>query len=278
MRLLLTGAAGIVGTLVRPILLERGHELVSADLKRIDALDGEVAVQADVRDRSRVDGLVADAEAVIHLASAVGAEYTFEEVSGPNVQGQWNVLLACARHRRRLVYASSHHAVGFLPREGAPYGTDAAFRPDSPYGLSKAFGELMAQYFFDRYGVESLGIRIGSLAERAMDERRVHTWCSPRDLVDLFEIGLTRAGLGHRVVYGQSDNPAPFFDNATAESIGFAASERSTDHLADPGLLDQAPDPNDSASRYVGGFFATADAEGLEGADGGDGDLQRPDR
>jgi len=268
MRLLLTGAAGIVGTLVRPILLERGHALVSADLKRIDALENEVVVQADVCHPARVDELVADTDAVIHLASAVGAEYTYADVAGPNMQGQWNVLLACARHRRRLVYASSHHAVGFLPREGAPYGIDAAFRPDSPYGLSKAFGELMSQYFFDRYGVESLGIRIGSLAERAMDERRVHTWCSPRDLVDLFDIGLTRARLGHRVVYGQSDNPEPFFDNSTAEKIGFAASERSTDHLADPGLLDQSPDPNDPASRYVGGFFATADAEGLERTEG----------
>ena len=265
MRVLLTGAAGIVGTLVRPLLVDRGHTLVSADLKRIDALENEVAVQADVCDPPRVDELVADTDAVIHLASAVGAEYTYSEVAGPNVQSQWNVLLACARHRRRLVYASSHHAVGFLPRDGGPYGIDVPYRPDSPYGLSKAFGELMAQYFFDRYGVESLGIRIGSLAERAMDERRVHTWCSPRDLVDLFEIGLTREGLGHRVVYGQSDNPDPFFDNATAAQIGFAASERSSDHLAEPDLLDQSPDPDDPAARFVGGFFATADAEGLEG-------------
>ncbi|MFW5745623.1 MAG: NAD-dependent epimerase/dehydratase family protein [Spirochaetota bacterium] len=268
MRVLLTGAAGIVGTLVRPLLLERGHELVSADLKRIDALENEVAVQADVCDAQRVDELVSDTDAVIHLASAVGAEYTYAEVAGPNVQSQWNVLLACARHRRRLVYASSHHAVGFLPRDGGPYGVDVPYRPDSPYGLSKAFGELMAQYFFDRYGVESLGIRIGSLAEQAMDERRVHTWCSPRDLVDLFEIGLTRSTLGHRVVYGQSDNPEPFFDNATAAQIGFVASERSADHLADPGLLEEAPDPEDPAARFVGGFFATADAEGLEGEDG----------
>ncbi len=264
MRVLLTGAAGIVGTLVRPLLIERGHTLVSADLMRIDALENEKAVQADVCDPARVDGLVVDTDAVIHLASAVGAEYTYSEVAGPNVQSQWNVLLACARHRRRLVYASSHHAVGFFQRDGGPYGIDVAYRPDSPYGLSKAFGELMAQYFFDRYGVESLGIRIGSLAERAMDERRVHTWCSPRDLVDLFEIGLTREGLGHRVVYGQSDNPDPFFDNATAAQIGFAASERSSDHLAEPDLLDQSPDPDDPAARFVGGFFATADAEGLE--------------
>ena len=264
MRVLLTGAAGIVGTLVRPLLVDRGHTLVSADLKRIDALENEVAVQADVCDPARVDELVADADAVIHLASAVGAGYTYAEVAGPNVESQWNVLLACARHSRRLVYASSHHAVGFYPRDGGPYGIDVPYRPDSPYGLSKAFGELMAQYFFDRYGVESLGIRIGSLAERAMDERRVHTWCSPRDLVDLFEIGLTREDLGHRVVYGQSDNPDPFFDNATAAQIGFTASERSSDHLAEPDLLDQSPDPKDPAARFVGGFFATADAEGLE--------------
>lgn len=222
----------------------------------------EVWAQGDICDAGFVDAQVAQVDAVIHLASLVGANFTFEQVLGPNVLGHWHVLRSCHRHGKRLIYASSHHAIGFQRRDEAPHGLDAPLRGDSPYGLSKAFSELMSQYFWDRYGFPSLGLRIGSLADQAVDERRVHTWMSPRDLMRQIEIGLHHPNPGHRVLYGQSDNPEPFFVNDDPE-MGYQPLDRALDHLADPALAQSEPDPSDPGARYVGGFFALSDAEGL---------------
>lgn len=259
----MTGASGIVGTFLRPLLLEEGYELVSNSRRELKELgEKETWVYGDVCDKDFVEAQVAGVDAVIHLASLVGEEYTFEQVMGPNVMGQWHILSSAHRHGKRLIYASSHHAIGFQRRDGGPYGLGAPLRGDSPYGLSKAFSELMSQYFWDRYGFPSLGLRIGSLAKEAIDERRVHTWMSPRDLLQQVEIGLHHALNGHRVLYGQSENPAPFFINDDRE-LDYRPADRALDNLADPGLANAGPDAEDPSSWFVGGYFALSDAEGL---------------
>ena len=264
MHIFMTGASGIVGSLLRPLLAERGTPVVVNSRGRLSPLHkNESLAQGDICDVDFIEAQIASADAVIHLASSVGAAFTFEQVLGPNVQGMWNVLRACQRNGTRLVYASSHHAIGFLTRGADTYGIDAPMHADSPYGLSKAFSELMARYFFDRYGLQSMGIRIGSLAEDVIDERRLHTWCSAGDLLQLIDIGLTRDDLGHRVVFGLSDNPDPFFENAAASEIGYAPKDKAVDNLADPILWNAQPDPKDPSTRFVGGFFALADTDKL---------------
>ncbi len=130
-------------------------------------------------------------------------------------------------------------------------------RADSYYGISKAFGEILASYFADKYGLNILSIRIGYVGGKAIDERRMRTWCSPRDLAQLVHIGLLTPDLGNRLVYGISNNPGSFFDNSSAEEIGYRPMDNSLDFLTDPELCNAVPDPNLVEDMFIGGYFAS---------------------
>ena len=177
------------------------------------------------------------------------------------------VLLESARSHgvKQFVYASSHHAVGFLPR-GYDIDSTTPHRPDSYYGVSKAFGETLATYFADKHGMNILSIRIGFVGEKVIDERRLHTWCSARDLAQLIEIGLSHPQLGHQVVYGVSKTPGAFFDNQAAFELGFRPQDAALDHLSEPSIAEERPDLSQLQHRLVGGYF---------GADGFNGDPNR---
>jgi len=256
-RILLTGAAGVIGTLIRPLLARRYARVVLTDIAEIDDLAGnEAFVQGDIVDRDFVQRVTAEVEGIIHLAGNVGPDYTFDEVLGANIIGTHHVF-AAARSRgiSRVVYASSHHAVGYWRRDDH-IDEKAMPRPDSQYGVSKAFGESVASYYADKFGLQVLAIRIGFAADKVIDERRLHTWISPRDLVQLIDLGLTKPGLGFEIVYGVSDNPHSFFENSAATRLGYQPQDRAVDHLADPGILNECPDPDTVEGATVGGPFA----------------------
>ena len=171
-------------------------------------------------------------------------------------------LDAARRHEvKQVVYASSHHALGFLPR-GYPIDANTPHRPDSFYGVSKAFGETLATFFADKHGINLLSIRIGYVGEKVIDERRLHTWCSPRDLMQLIEIGLLHKDLGYQVVYGVSDNPDGFFNNDAALELGYQPLDRALDHLEEDSLATEIPDPSRLENRLIGGYFG---ANGFKG-------------
>ncbi|MBD3243779.1 MAG: NAD-dependent epimerase/dehydratase family protein [Chitinivibrionales bacterium] len=259
MRVLMTGAAGIVGTVIRPFLAEYFDEMVLLTHRTPakDLLPNERSVKGDIQDRDFVDSIMADVDGLIHLAGLVGPDYTFDQVLGPNIVGTYNLFEACRTNGvRQIVYASSHHAIGFLPR-GTAIDENTPIRADSYYGVSKAFGEVLGAYFADKYGLNVLSIRIGSVGEKAIDERRMHTWSSPRDLARLIELGLTREEQGYRLVYGVSDCPEPFFDNRSATEMGYSPLDNSLDFLADPSLRDALPDLSNPQNRYIGGYFAS---------------------
>ena len=77
-------------------------------------------------------------------------------------------------------------------------------RPDGHYGLSKAFGENLAQFYFDRYGLETVSLRIGSSFPEPKDRRMLATWMSYDDLERLVVASLTAPVVGHSVIYGMS--------------------------------------------------------------------------
>lgn len=261
-KILLTGAAGIVGTALRPLLARRHDHVVLTDIAGIDdAAGNESFKQGDITDLGFVKELAAQVDGIVHLAGMVG-HYSFDEVLGPNIIGTHNVFTAAqAAGVTRVVNASSHHVVGFFKR-GAPIDETTAPRPDSPYGLSKAYGEAAAAYFADKFGLQILSIRIGYVGDELSDERRLHTWISARDLEQLIEIGLTAPNLGHQIVYGVSDNPDPFFDNSNAARLGYKPQDRSVDFVTDPAVLEMAPDPDSIAGGVVGGGFASVDFTG----------------
>lgn len=258
-RILLTGAAGIVGTALRPILRTQYESLVLTDLVEItDLAANERFHHADLQDLAALEALCGQVDAIIHLGGMVGASYRFEDVLGPNVIGAHNVFEAAVRQRvKRVVYASSHHVVGFAPR-GTHLDHQSAPRPNGEYALSKAFGEAAASYYADKFGLEVLTIRIGYIGDDVSKERRLHTWVSARDLAQLIRIGLTHPGLHHEVVYGVSEVPEPFFDNQNATQLGYMPQDRALDHVKTPSLLQHQPDLTTIEEGVVGGGFAWA--------------------
>lgn len=255
-KVLLTGAAGIVGSLLRPLLREEYETIVLTDIVPIPEMAAnEIFIRGDLADADFVDSVTAGVDAVIHLGACVGPDFTFDQVLSANIIGTHNVFASCRRQLiSRVVYASSHHAVGFYRRDEL-IDESVPPRPDSQYGLSKAFGESVAAYYSDKFAIDVLVIRIGFSDKEVIDERRLHTWISPRDLMQLINIGLTTVNLGFEIVYGVSENPDPFFDNSNAIRLGYRPHDRSVDHLADPNILTLRADPTKIEGTTIGGLF-----------------------
>lgn len=257
--ILLTGAAGIVGSALRPFLREQWAHVLLTDIVEVEGVEpGETFRRGDLQDPAFLEELCHEVDGIVHLGGMVGAHYTFDEVLGPNIVGTHRLFeAAVTKGVKRIVYASSHHVVGFEPR-GTEIDHRTPPRPNGEYAVSKAFGEAAASYFADNFGLEILSIRIGYVGDEVSTERRLHTWVSARDLAELVRIGLTHPEIHHEIVYGISEVPEPFFDNRNATRLGFVPRDRAIDQVADPTLLDRCPDLSTIEEGVVGGGFASA--------------------
>ena len=266
MNIMVTGDQGYIGSVLVPTLLEKGYDVVGFDSGYFtgnlltDYSDFYPKITKDLRDIT-IEDLVG-VQGIIHLAGMVGADYSFDDVLQPNIVGTYNVYRAAhSAGISNVVYASSHHALGFMKR-GTPIDDKTPHRPDSHYGLSKAFGESAGSYFCDNFGLNVLAIRIGFVGTEVTDERRLHTWVSPRDLAQLIHIGLTTQDLGYEVVYGTSNNPDPFFDNSNATRLGYCPKDRAIDHISNDQISTSVPDESTIAGGCVGGGFAAVGFKG----------------
>ena len=158
---------------------------------------------------------------------------------------------------RRVVYASSIHAVGFYPVEAVP-DTRAPHRPDTFYGLTKTFTEDLASLYWDKFGLESVMLRICSCFEEPEDRRMLWSWLSFADCVRLVEAALTAPRVGFSVIYGTSDNAAAAVSNAHAGHIGFRPQDSADGYAAAVLARTERPDPAATATRVVGGGFAAS--------------------
>lgn len=255
---LLTGAAGGLGTLMRGLLPAYGYELRLFDVVPIE---GEPdAITADLGDKEALREAVRGVDAVIHLAG-ISLEASFDKILRSNIEGTYN-LYEAAREEGvgRIVFASSNHAIGYTPRPqpGDPLiPIDTARRPDTFYGLSKSFGEDLAQLYWDKYGVETVSVRIGSCFMEPTSVRMLSVWMSPGDGARLFHAALTAEDVRHTVIYGSSDNTRLWWDLTTARSLGYEPeddSEQYADKLvAEHGELD----PENPDHAHLGGHFVT---------------------
>ncbi len=254
-RILLTGAAGRVGRLVRP-LLQRMYALRLCDLAPMTAtsVDEEI-LPGDLADPSVASRAVDGVAAVVHLAGLVAPAVSFEDTLDPNYRAVLNLLEAC-RHGgvRRFVFASSHHLVGLHP--AGPVEAAAPVAPDGFYGLSKAFGEAACALYARRFGLRTLIIRIGNADPEVADGRRERLWVSGRDLVQLIALGLEHADVQCDTVYGTSQCPDPFFANAAAIRLGYLPQDHAAEHRAADFRPFAAMTAADGAG-YVGGVFAS---------------------
>lgn len=253
---LLTGAAGGVGTFLRAGLPRLGWRLRCFDRVLPAEDDGLEWVAGDITRPDDLAVAMEGAAAVVHLAGIPG-EAAFDRLLHTNIDGTYQVFEAARRAGvRRLLYASSNHAVG-RHRSGAVLDGAAPVRPDSLYGVSKAFGEALGSYYADRYGMAVACLRIGSCFERPDRLRHLATWLSPADAVRLFHALLTAPGLSYATVNGISANTRAWWELDSAEALGYRPQD-DAEHYA-PALFAAfgrplAPDDPDAV--YAGGRMA----------------------
>jgi uronate dehydrogenase len=215
---LLTGAAGQIAKMVRPLLTEFGWELHCLDRDPGDDLD---VMSIDVLDADALDAATVGCGAVVHLAG-IPNEAPLDRILEANVRGTQAVLDAALRRGiRRVVLASSNHAVGFQERSDTPLGVDIRPRPDSFYGVSKVAMEALGQLYADRFGLEVVSLRIGTCRPAPRSIRELSTWLSPGDCARLVSASLLGAVRGHVIVYGISANTRGWWDLTSARQLGY---------------------------------------------------------
>ena len=253
-RLLLTGAAGGLGRELRRRLPAHCEILRVSDIASLgEAGPGEEVRPVDLADAAAVLALLEGVDAVIHLGG-VSTEQPWEAILPANIVGTYHLYEAARRQGvRRVVFASSNHVTGFY-RQDEVIPANAPPKPDGLYGLSKAFGEDVAQLYFDRHGIETVSLRIGSSFEKPRDRRMLHTWMSFDDMERLVLAALTARDVGHSIICGASANPQPWWDNAPAAHIGYVPKDSSAPWVDE---IERLPpeDPTDPAVIYQGGAF-----------------------
>jgi uronate dehydrogenase len=254
-RVLITGAGGGIGRGLRETL--RGVYPILRLSDRIPvapARDGEEVDQTELSDMAAVEKMVAGCDGIIHLGGISG-ENTWEKILEGNIVGLYNVFEAARRAGvKRIVMATSNHAVGFYPRAQA-IDHRVTVRPDSRYGVSKAFSEALASLYSDKHGIGFLCVRIGNYGTRPIDSRRLSIWVSPRDLTQLVRIGLEHPELRYEIVYGVSDNQRSWYDNANAYRLGYKPEDDSEPQAAQVLSAEAGQVKNPIAEKYQGGTF-----------------------
>jgi uronate dehydrogenase len=249
---LLTGASGALGRQLTKALAADGFTLRLTDIVPFpDPLpQGATFVKADLNDGVALLRQAEGVSTILHFGG-VSVERPFEEILGPNIRGLYHVYEAARREGARVVFASSNHTIGFHERTET-LDHDCDMRPDGYYGLSKAYGELMGRMYFDKHGVESVFLRIGSSFPEPVDARMLATWLSYADLCRLVAACIRAERVGAAVIWGASANARSFWGKDAREKIGWAPQD-SADTFA--GQLGGKLSGNPVVERYQGGAY-----------------------
>ena len=254
-RILLTGAAGGLGKVLRERIKPWADVVRLSDVADMGpAGPGEEIVQCDLADKQAVLALLEGVDAVLHFGG-ISTEKAFEPIMQANILGVANLYEALHKAgTRRVVFASSNHAIGYHPVTTV-LDADSPTRPDSYYGLSKVFGEQIARYYFDRFGIETVCVRIGSSFPEPANKRMMSTFLSYDDLTELLRCALFAPRVGHTIVYGQSDNDSTWWDNRLASHLGYKPKDSSSKfaHLFPD--TSEFPAKDDITTMYQGGKF-----------------------
>ncbi|MAR18816.1 MAG: 3-beta hydroxysteroid dehydrogenase [Rhodobacteraceae bacterium] len=256
-KIVLTGAAGRLGSYLREPLSKMAATLLSTDISEdIGSLyENESFVKADLAQMSEIGPLIEGADMVIHFGAIVD-EGPFEELWGPNFVGSYNVWESARKFGvKRVVYASSIHAVGMYPKNQF-IGVDVPHRPDGFYGLAKCFTEDLGRMYWEKSGVESVCLRIYSAAA-VVSPRSLSTWLSYDDLIQLVTRAIDTPTVGFTISYGISNNDRAVVDNSAATYLGYRPKDNAEVFASE--VLANAPlaDPQDLAQMCHGGPFAS---------------------
>lgn len=254
--ILITGAAGLIGSMLRTRIARPDRRLRLLDVAPLTAGPGEETVQASVTDLDALTRACAGSDAVIHLAGLPG-ERPWDQIAEVNINGTYAVFEAARRAgTRRVVFASSNHAVGFTPAAGFPVPDYAFPAPDTYYGVSKVAGEALAALYHYRYGLDTICLRILSCRERPAAIRELSTWLSPDDTARLFDACLTTPAPGFRVAFGVSANTrGGWVSLAEARALGYEPRDDAEVYAADVLATAGEPDPADPVLAHLGGEY-----------------------
>ena len=261
-RLLLTGAGGNLGQELRPRLKAYCDVLRVSHRRDLGpAGENEEVQTASLEDAEQMLNLLDGVSAVVHMGG-VSTEQPWAPILAGNIVGMVN-LYEAARLKgvKRIVFASSNHVTGFY-RQDEVVNTRMPPKPDGFYGLSKAFGEDLAQLYWDRWGIETVSLRIGSSYAEPKDRRMLATWLSFDDLERLVVAALTAPIVGHSIVYGMSDNQTTWWDNTHAKHLGYRPLDSSDAFRPAVEARQQSIDTLDPVAIYQGGAFVKATPHG----------------
>lgn len=254
--ILITGAAGALGSVLREALRPYAKKLTLTDRASLgEQRENEVLHECDLANRDAVFNMMKGADMVIHLGGAP-RENTFQVILDSNIVGSYNVYEAARQFGvKRVIYASSVHAIGFY-ESAQTIDANVPQRPDSLYGVSKTFVENLSRYYYDKFGLESVCVRIGSCFPKPVDRRMLATWLSYDDFTRLCVRALMTPSVGHMIVYGNSNNSANFWDNTEAAYLGYRPQDSADAYAAEVYANTPLPDPKHPAVKYQGGSFA----------------------
>ena len=219
---LLTGAAGGIGTSLRHYL---GEEYHFRCLDRVRVRDAKNVRVADITNFKAVLKAMRGVDAVIHLAANPNVDQPWQDVYTSGIGGTYNVFEAARQAGvKQIIYASTNHVSGWREVQQEPQiEPEQPVRPDSLYAVGKAFGEALGQFFVDRYGMSIICLRIGAFTAdpklHSPNDRMLAVWCSPRDLAQLVKRSLEHENLGFQIFYAISGNTRRYWDISNAQKI-----------------------------------------------------------
>ncbi|MDE0113603.1 MAG: NAD(P)-dependent oxidoreductase [Albidovulum sp.] len=255
-RLLITGASGGLGSVCRKRL---GH---LAEILRVSsrsdlghAATNEEISYCDLADKRAVENLVEGCDGIVHMGGQ-SLEAAWEVIRNSNIEGVFNLYEAARKKGRpRIVMASSNHAIGFhSPTERLD--ANSPTRPDSLYGVSKVFGEALASLYYDKFGIETACIRIGSCFPEPRNHRMLSTWMSYDDFIRLIERIFAVPKLGCPIIYGVSNNDSAWWDNREVAYLGWKPKDNAERFRPKINAKMARPTTSDADSKFQGGAFA----------------------
>ena len=255
--ILVTGAAGQIGVRLRKLLKGVYPRIRWSDVRTpADLAPDEEFVAADLADYRQVETIVDGIDGIAHFGG-YSIEGDWPTILNSNIVGCYNLFEAAYRAGvERVVFASSNHAVGFYPRDKT-IPVEVTLRPDSRYGVSKAFGEAVGALYADKHGLRVTCLRIGNVGDAPVDKRRLSIWLKPEDLVQLIRIGLEHPDIRFEVFYGCSDNAAAWWDNGNARRFGYKPQGRAEDFRAQAMAAQAKLPPDPVGDRLQGGPFCS---------------------
>lgn len=252
---LLTGASGNIGRQLVRAMAAEGWTLRLTDLAPFpDPLPDKASfTQCNLGDGVGVLRLAERCGLIVHFGGASHDLWPPEGIVNANLRGLHHIYEAARRERARVVFASSNHAIGFHERT-TKLDDDCELRPDSLYGLSKTYGEMLARLYWMKHGVQSVILRIGSCFPEPTTERMLSTWLSYPDVCGMVVAAGKAKDVGCDVLWGASDNTRTFYGRDARTKIGWTPKDSADGYEAQ---LTGKVTTNPVAERYQGGIDTT---------------------